>query len=371
LLLNGLPSQAIAQSSEEQARAELKALQGNIARINREISSARARRNSLEQQLQQSEVKLGALQRAMADNRRAIAAAQTELEQLEQQRSELQSQRSAQQEKVLAELRGAWELGNEAQLKVLLSQQNPHTLSRVMAYYRYFFTARNEMLEQYRQLLLQLEQLQGDIQRKKTEQQEHQATLLQQQQNLVTARANRKQAVASLSEDIQRKGGQLQQLEKDRAKLEELLKAIEEAVINLQVPDNYQPFAGAKGKMPWPVEGKRSNRFGTWRNEGKMRWQGVMIPAPEGQIVKAIHHGRVVFSDWFRGSGLLTIIDHGDGYMSLYAHNESLLREVGEWVTAGTAISTVGTSGGRETPALYFEIRHQGKPTDPARWCGN
>jgi septal ring factor EnvC (AmiA/AmiB activator) len=122
--------------------------------------------------------------------------------------------------------------------------------------------------------------------------------------------------------------------------------------------------------MPWPVKGKPSNTFGRARNEGKMRWQGITIPAKEGVTVRAIHHGRVVYSDWLRGSGLLLIIDHGDGYMSLYAHNQSLLRDVGEWVTAGTPISTVGSSGGRDRAALYFEIRHQGKPTNPAKWCG-
>ena len=151
--------------------------------------------------------------------------------------------------------------------------------------------------------------------------------------------------------------------------MESLLQAIEEAVVNLQVPENYQAFKSAKGKMPWPVSGKPSNRFGKSRNEGKMRWQGITIPAKEGTTVKAIHHGRVVYSDWLRGSGLLLIIDHGDGYMSLYAHNQSLLREVGEWVSAGTPISTVGDSGGLDRAALYFEIRHQGKPTNPASWC--
>ena len=100
-----------------------------------------------------------------------------------------------------------------------------------------------------------------------------------------------------------------------------------------------------------------------------MRWQGVNIPAKEGTTVRSIHHGRVVYADWLRGSGLLLIIDHGDGYMSLYAHNQSLLRDVGEWVSAGTPVATVGDSGGQAKAALYFEIRYQGKPTDPARWC--
>ena len=101
----------------------------------------------------------------------------------------------------------------------------------------------------------------------------------------------------------------------------------------------------------------------------RQRWQGVTIPAKAGTTVQAIHHGRVVYADWLRGSGLLLIIDHGDGYMSLYAHNQSLLRDVGEWVSAGTAISTVGNSGGQERDGLYFEVRHEGKPVDPSRWC--
>jgi septal ring factor EnvC (AmiA/AmiB activator) len=100
-----------------------------------------------------------------------------------------------------------------------------------------------------------------------------------------------------------------------------------------------------------------------------MRWQGITIPAEEGTTVKAIHHGRVVYADWLRGSGLLLIIDHGEGYMSLYAHNESLLREVGEWVSVGAPISTVGNSGGEEKSALYFEVRHAGKPVNPSKWC--
>jgi septal ring factor EnvC (AmiA/AmiB activator) len=158
-------------------------------------------------------------------------------------------------------------------------------------------------------------------------------------------------------------------MEQNRKELEKLVAAIEKAVANLEVPDDYQPFKAARGTMPWPIGGKRANSFGRPRNEGKMRWQGVTIPASEGDSVKAIHHGRVVYADWLRGSGLLMIIDHGEGYMSLYAHNQSLLREVGEWVSAGTPISTVGNSGGQEQSALYFEIRHQGKPTNPTKWC--
>ncbi len=358
-----------AQSDEEKARAELKQLQRDIKRINREISSAKGRRDTLQKALKQADVELGRLQREIADNRAAVAATRDELRQLEAQRAELLTARDDQQQRVAAELRAAWQMGGEAPLKVLLNQQDPHAVSRMMTYYRYFLDARTERLEEYRTTLASLDRLEADIGSKQQQQAEQKAALEQRQDKLAGAQANRREAVANLSRDITSKGSELEQLERDRGKLESLIKAIEEAVVNLAVPENYQAFAAAKGKMPWPVPGKASNSFGNYRNEGKMRWQGVTIPAKEGTRVQAIHHGRVVYSDWFRGSGLLLIIDHGDGYMSLYAHNQSLLKEVGEWVNTGETISTVGNSGGLERSALYFEIRHQGKPTDPAKWC--
>ena len=161
----------------------------------------------------------------------------------------------------------------------------------------------------------------------------------------------------------------LKQLQLDQVELQRVLDMIEEALVNLELPDEYRAFGELRGDMPWPLQGKRRNRFGQSRNSGNLRWQGVTIAAPEGSTVQAIHHGRVVYADWLRGSGLLLILAHGDGYMSLYAHNQTLLREVGEWVSAGSAIATVGDSGGQQSAALYFEIRHNGKPQNPTRWC--
>jgi septal ring factor EnvC (AmiA/AmiB activator) len=183
------------------------------------------------------------------------------------------------------------------------------------------------------------------------------------------ARQRQRQAdLAQLNATIETKDQRLQKLSRDQEELQRLLEVIEQAVAELEVPAEYQAFANARGQMPWPVPGKASNRYGARRAQGSLRWQGLVIPAEEGSEVAAIHHGRVVFADWFRGSGLLLIIDHGDGYMSLYAHNQALLRDVGEWVSAGSAIATVGNSGGRAESALYFEIRENGKPTNPAPW---
>ncbi len=369
MLLSSLSITGLAQSDEEKTRVQLQQLQRDIKRINREISSASARRNTLQQQLQQSEVQLGKLQRDIANNKRNIGKSRQKIAALEQQRATQEKARNQQQARIAMELKTAWQLGQQGQVKVLLNQESPHTVARAMGYYRYFFAARNELLAQYRETLRQLQELEQRIATTLAQLDTQRQTLEQQQQNLVKAQSNRALAVANLSSSISTKGQQLKQKEQDRAELEDLLQAIEVAVVNLVVPDNYQAFNSARGAMPWPVKGKPSNRFGRWRTEGKMRWQGMTIPAKEGATVKAIHHGRVVYSDWLRGSGLLLIIDHGDGYMSLYAHNQSLLREVGEWVTAGTPISTVGSSGGQDRAALYFEIRHQGKPTNPAKWC--
>ncbi|MCB1675304.1 MAG: peptidoglycan DD-metalloendopeptidase family protein [Halioglobus sp.] len=357
------------QPDEQQARRQLEQLQRDIKRINREISSASERKDSLQQQLQEAEVELGATQRQIDENERGIAATRRELTGLEQRRGDLQQARQTQGERIAAELKTAWQLSRQGQIKVLLSQENPHTIARAMGYYRYFFTARNRLLQQYRETLQQLRKLEQRIADTLAQLQARQSALQHQRASLVQAQHKREQAVAQLSASIDSKNAQLRQKQLDRKELEQLLRAIEEAVVNMQLPDNYQAFKSARGKMPWPVAGKASNRFGRARNEGKMRWQGLTIPAAQGATVRAIHHGRVVYADWLRGSGLLLIIDHGDGYMSLYAHNQSLLRDVGEWVSAGTPVSTVGNSGGQERWALYFEIRHHGKPVDPAIWC--
>ena len=369
LLLAAASVCALAQSDEEKARGELQQLQRDIQKIQSDISSASSRKNKLQKQLRDAEVRLGKLQREMEQNRQAIAAGKTELSSLQQQRGQLQQSRDQQQARIATELKTAWQMGRQGQIKVLLNQESPHTVARTMGYYRYFFEARNGLLGQYRATLQQLQAVEQGIAATLAQLEEQRLTLKKQQLQLVTARETRSQAIASLATSISNKGQQLTQKKLDRKELESLLQAIEQTVVNLQVPENYQAFKTAKGKMPWPVSGKPSNRFGKSRNEGKMRWQGIHIPMQEGTTVRAIHHGRVVYSDWLRGSGLLLIIDHGDGYMSLYAHNQSLLREVGEWVSAGTPISTVGDSGGLDRSALYFEIRHQGKPTNPASWC--
>lgn len=369
LLLAGQSRQSEAQTDEEKTREQLQLLEVDIKRITSEISDASNRHNKLQQKLRKAEVELGSLQKKIAENQRALEAGAKELSDLEQQRSEREKARDQQQARIALELKTAWQMGRQGQLKILLNQENPHTVARILGYYRYFFQARNTLLEQYRKTLRELEELQLRIDTTLTELETRGQALAEQQADLTAAQDKQKLALADLNDSISTKSAQLKQKEQDRKQLEDLLRAIEKAIVDLKVPANYAAFKSAQGQMPWPLDGKPSNLFNRPRNEGKMRWQGITIPAKEGATVRAIHHGRVVYADWLRGSGLLMIIDHGDSYMSLYAHNESLLREVGEWVTAGTPVSTVGNTGGEEQAALYFEIRHNGKPIDPSKWC--
>jgi septal ring factor EnvC (AmiA/AmiB activator) len=366
-----LPLRTWAQSDVEKAREQLQQLEKDIERINKEISNSSSRLSTLQSQLRDAETEIGTLNKDIEATRAEIKTTEEKLAEFNTQLVELEAARDEQKERITQELRSAWRSGSQGHLKILLMQDDPQTVARAMTYYRYVFEARDKLLEDYRNTLEELARVQSNIDLTLGELTQRRDDLEITRNDLQSAQEERKKTVIKINTSLIDSKSELEKRLADREELESLLRAIEGAVVNLAVPDNYQPFAKAQGKMPWPVPGKTSNRFGRPRNEGKMRWQGVTIPAKEGTTVAAIHHGRVVYADWLRGSGLLIIIDHGEGYMSLYAHNQSLLRDVGEWVSAGTQLANVGSTGGQSSSALYFEVRKDGKPIDPAKWCTN
>ena len=191
--------------------------------------------------------------------------------------------------------------------------------------------------------------------------------LVERQRQVVAGQQQRKKALAALSASLKTDRQRLNKMTRERKDLEQLLSAVEEAINDIKVPNDYRPFAQRKGKLAWPLKGRIRAGFGNPRS-GSLRWEGWLIQANSGTPVKAVHHGRVVFADYLRGFGLLSIIDHGDDYMTLYAHNRDLLKEVGDWVLPGEVLAYAGNSGGREESALYFEIRRKGKPHDPKVW---
>lgn len=363
------PGLSIAQRDAGQARAELAELEREIANITAAQRKREAERGTVQARLREAELALGQLREEQRQNARAIDTSRGEIQALEAQQNTLNSSAAAQQGAVAAELREVWKSQGGNQLKLLLEESDPQRFARMLAYYRYLLGARSKLLDSYRETLAELAAVESRLAARQAQLDEQRQSLAHREEQLATAQSRRQQALQDIENALASDAATLEARENDREQLEGLLAELEAALARRIPEEGVQPFSAAKGQMNWPVDGRITRRFGSSRNQGKMRWQGVRLRAESGSTVTAIHQGRVVFADWLRGSGLLLVIDHGEGYMSLYAHNESLLREVGDWVRAGAAVATVGDSGGQDEAGLYFEIRKDGKPTDPQQWC--
>lgn len=367
-LLCGCVLAAHAEPDEAAARAQLKQLQKEMAELHKVLEQFKGERDRVQDALRSSEVDIGELQKRIRELRQQLDSQQQSLRELEQRQTRLTEQRRAQQKIIGEQVRAAYQLGREKKLKVLLNQEQPERVSRALTYYDYFNRARSDQIAQYLDVIAELDTLKPAIETRVNGLARARDELGKRRDQLVASQQNRQRSLALLEKTISSKDQQLKRFQRERAELEKLLAAVEQAIADIQLPASYQqPFTSLKGKLPWPVKGQLKNRFGSQR-EGRMRWQGINIAATAGSEVRAVHHGRVVFADWFKGMGMLIIVDHGEGYISLYAHNQSLLRDTGDWVSAGETIATVGNSGGQSQAALYFEIRRNGEPTNPQVW---
>jgi septal ring factor EnvC (AmiA/AmiB activator) len=354
---------------EQEKRQQLEKLSSEMNELKKLLAEFKGQRSELQDSLQKSEVNIGDIQKKINDIKKKLNSEQTELKALQQNLQTLNQSKRSQEKYIEQQILAAYQIGQQKKIKVLLNQEQPEKLNRALTYYDYFNQARSEQINNYVAVINELNQLEPQITAKTVSLTQVKSQLDKEYKSLLSKQQSREKLLASINSSISSKDQQLIQLDKDRKELEKLLAAVEQTIANIAIPSDYNPFTSLKGKLPWPTKGKLSNTFGSRRNNSNTPWQGINIQANEGSEVQAIHHGRVVFADWFRGSGLLIIIDHGDGYMSLYAHNQSLYKEPGEWVNSGETIATVGNSGGQKLAGLYFEIRHNGQPTNPQLWC--
>jgi septal ring factor EnvC (AmiA/AmiB activator) len=234
----------------------------------------------------------------------------------------------------------------------------------MMRYHRYFSEVRLAALADYEQTLSSLEANAASLAAREAEARKREEALREQQADLETEREERKRLLTSLAAEAEDKTAERKRLEADRERLGDLLA---ELIRRAEVLDG-QAFAASKGKLSWPLNGKVMNAFGQPRADGRLVWHGLMISADEGTEIRAVFRGRVVFSDWLRGFGLLTIVDHGSGYMTLYGNADLLTRQVGDWVETGETIARAGRSGGQSRSGLYFEVRQDGDARDPVIW---
>lgn len=350
--------------------AELEQLRQRITALQRELEQERGRYDVLRKDLRRSERQIGTLSRKLRQLDADLQERGQRMGVLRKRAADLQQQVASQRHYLAAQIRTSYAMGRQEYMKILLNQENPATVGRVITYYDYLNKARAERIETLGNTLLELEQVRSEMEVETQRLRALRERQAQEKLELETSRAERARVLRQLKAQLEDKDLHLVGMQRDEQELKRLISALSEALDDIPAePGNRKPFATLKGKLKWPTSGPLLASFGSPRSLGKLSWQGVSIGAKTGQEVRAVSHGRVAFADWLRGYGLLMIIDHGEGYMSLYGHNQSLYKETGDWVETGEVIATVGDSGGQEKSALYFEIRKDGHPADPVRWC--
>lgn len=351
-----------------QKEAELQKVKSRIERVRQAVNEDVARRDKLSVQLRDAELSVQSSKQQLEQLRAQRIESEARLQQLEvekaQQEHELDSERSA----LAGELRAAYFNGREEQLKLLLNQEDPASFGRMLGYYGYFGRARAGRIHGIADKLAYLALLREKIAAEAARLQELETRQQQQLGALSAAQDRRALAVSSIDRQIKSRGGELQRLQSQASSLEKLIADLRKALESAPVAKS-APFEPLKGKLPWPVQqGKVLARFGQSRAGGSLRWQGMLIGTERGSRVRAPYAGRIVYGDWLPGMGLMIVIDHGGGYMSLYGHNDEIYRKVGDPVAAGDVIGSVGDSGGHNEPALYFEVRRGRQPVDPEIW---
>jgi septal ring factor EnvC (AmiA/AmiB activator) len=364
LAARALPLQAAAAGKTE---AELRSLRERIERITQQVSHDALERDRLSGSLRAAELSLGQARGELGRANREYADRSTRRASLAQDRLQQQQALVTERAALAAQLRVAYIIGREEPLKLLLNQQDPLHSERLFTYYAYFGRARADQIAQIQAHVQRLDELDVALAQQQTELGNLKAAQQQQLQQLERARNARQQVLASLTAAAHTREQSLARLKSQQADLEGLLKELNRSLKSVAPPDNATTFGRSRGQLPWPVAGQLTARFGDNRASG-VKWEGVVIATERDAPVRAVAAGRVVYADWLPGLGLLVIVDHGEGYLSLYGHNDRLLKAAGEPVASGEPIAAAGDTGGRAAPELYFEIRRGGKPVDPTPW---
>ncbi len=368
-LFSGSQSLAAEKSSGELKQQQLNQLREDISVLKKQLKKQQSQKSRVEKELRQAEQNIADNARQLFTTEQQITALNTRLSKLNKKLSRNNQRLITQQQLLSGQLQASYAIGRQEYIKLLLNQQNPATISRVMTYYDYFNAARSKQIAEVNTLLLQIMDDKRQISLTNQTLQDKHYQLKQEKQQLQAQQKQRNTLVAELNKEIVSKDKQLAELLKNKKNLTLLLNKLKKALDDIPALPTEKPFGKQRGKLYWPAKGKIKRLFNHWRSVGKVKWQGNIISTAEGTPVHTISNGRIAYSDWLRGYGLITIIDHGDGYMSLYGHNQTLLKEVGDWVENNEIIATVGNSGGLKRAGLYFEIRHNGKPANPSRWC--
>lgn len=402
MLLALLWPQAAGANEVESKKSELDALKQRLQSLQHEFRAAEEHRTEAADELRQSERSISEAMRQLRELEQEQRRANSELTALQEASAATEKRIEQQQESLSEAIRAAHQRGQSDALKLMLSGRDPNQTARDLRYLASLSRAQLELIESLKTDLAKLEQLKTEVSNKSAILAELREARLEEQKKLQSERSEREKLLGKLSARIKKQRSEIATLKRDEQRMTKLVErlnrlvaekaarekaALEKAAksakapakptsgrslgVNTRTPEPFQtdkPFSRLKGALHLPVKGELMNRFGTPREEGGVSWKGLFIRAPQGSVVKAIAAGQVVFSEWLRGFGNLIIVDHGEGYMSLYSNNESLYKQVGDLVQPGDAIASVGNSGGQSDSGLYFEMRHQSRPINPMHW---
>ncbi|MEJ2686605.1 MAG: peptidoglycan DD-metalloendopeptidase family protein [Gammaproteobacteria bacterium] len=364
------PSLSLAGPDAGASAAQLRKLRSSIKALRDSLDKDRAKQSTLSRQLHTTEVRIAKLTGSLHDLSTALAQHRSRLQQLRKRRADEQKALDHLRAGLARQVRAAYAMGRQEELKLILNQRDPATISRMLVYYRYIARARAKRIGEVRHHLQRLAEVRQSINKETV-----QLTRLRDQRGderdrLQKERASRAAVLAHLKARIESKSDRLTHMTRNERRLQDLVRKLQKALADIPAQAGKQrPFRDLRGRLPWPVAGHLLARYGAPREGSNLRWRGVFIASPPGQEVRAVARGRVAFADWLRGFGLLMIIDHGDGYMSLYGHNQALLKQVGDWVEAGEPVALTGDSGGVSHSGVYFELRSHGHTINPMRWC--
>ena len=351
------------------AEAELRQIQKEIERVRGQVSRDAAERDRLARDLRRAEQSASGVRGEMSRLRRERAERSRRRAELGRERAEREAALGAEREALASQLRAAHQIGREEPLKLLLNQRDPARAGRMFAYYSYFGRARAEQIARIEEHVARLGELDAGLAGEETRLVELEQARVAELRKLEQARAERGQVLANLTAESRSRAAQLKRLQRQQGALEKLVRELGRTIEKFPT-DSKSAFAQLRGKLAWPASGRVVARYGETR-AGGLRWDGMLLATERGAPVRAVYHGRIVYADWLAGLGLLVIVDHGGGYISLYGHNDEIHRKVGERVNAGDSLAAAGDSGGRSQPELYFALRRAGRAIDPRPWFRN
>jgi len=361
------PAGWAAPASADKTQAQLRELKERIDRVSREVGRDAVERDRLARNLRSAELAGASAQTELESLRTQEAARVEQRASLAAERARISDSLAHERASLAAQLLVAYQIGRHEPMQLLLNQHDPAEITRMFTWYGYFGRARAAQISGIAAQVSRIDALDAEL----AEQEQALAQLRGDKQQRLTqlesGRAQRQAALASLQVEARSRAASLARLKSQQADLERLLRELARAVPPSAPPDNNSSFGRLRGRLEWPVAGRVIASFGEARASG-VDWDGVVVATARSAPVRAVAAGRVIYADWLPGLGLLAIVDHGAGYLSLYGYNDQLRRSAGESVDAGDVIAAAGDTGGRPGPQLYFEIRRGGKPIDPRPW---